>query len=61
MGETENWIMVVLLPLLICVIGLVVYAVSQNPKVAELGRIAYFTGLLAFLLQGATQIVSVLR
>jgi Na+/phosphate symporter len=53
--------MIVFLSLLVCVIGLIIYAISNNAKVAELGRIAYFAGLLAFLLQGASQVVSVLR
>ena len=36
---------IALLPLLVCALGLVVYALSSNPKVAEAGRIAYFVGL----------------
>ena len=36
----------ILLPLLVAVVGLVLYAISANPKVSELGRIAYFCGLL---------------
>ena len=51
--------MTVWLSLLIAIIGLLVYALSANPKVAELGRISYFAGLLAFLLQAA-QLVSLL-
>ena len=53
--------MIVLLPLLIAVVGLVVYALASNPKVAELGRIAYGCGLLAFLLGSAGAVVSALR
>lgn len=37
-------------PLLVAVIGLLVYALSTNAKVAELGRIAFFAGLLAALI-----------
>jgi hypothetical protein len=36
------------LPLLVAIVGAVVYAVTNN-KAAELGRIAYFVGLLWFL------------
>lgn len=42
--------MIAYLPLLVCVIGLVVYALSNNAKVAELGRISFAFGLLVFLL-----------
>jgi Na+/phosphate symporter len=42
--------MIVLLSLLVCVIGCLVYALAANPKLQELGRIAFFAGLLAFLL-----------
>lgn len=43
--------MIVGLSLLVCIIGLLVYILAANPKVQELGRIAYGAGLLAFLLQ----------
>ena len=52
--------MVIVLPLLICVIGLLMYALSANPKLVEIGRIMFFAGLLAFLL-GAGPVVSSLR
>lgn len=39
----------ILLPLLVCIIGLLVYALAANPKVQELGRLAYGCGLLVTL------------
>jgi hypothetical protein len=42
--------MIVLLPLLVAVIGLLMYALSANPKLVEVGRIMFWTGLLTFLL-----------
>jgi hypothetical protein len=33
------------IPALVAVVGLLVYALSTNAKVAELGRIAFFCGL----------------
>jgi len=42
--------MIIYLPLLICIIGALVYALSVNPKIAELGRLSFWVGLLAFLL-----------
>ena len=53
--------MQIYLSLLVAVIGVLVYALSNNGKVAEMGRIAYFAGLLAFLLQAATHVFSVGR
>jgi len=53
--------MVVLLPILVAVIGVLVWALSSNDKVKEMGRIAFFCGLLAFLLlDGGGQVISIL-
>ena len=52
--------MTVFLSLLVCIIGLLVYILAANPKAAELGRIAYFAGLLAFLLQVSPQLINLL-
>jgi Na+/phosphate symporter len=41
-----------MLALLICVIGLLMYALCTNPKLQEVGRIMFWTGLLAFLMGG---------
>jgi hypothetical protein len=38
------------LPLIICVLGLLLYALSTNGKVQELGPLAFWVGLLVFLL-----------
>ena len=43
--------MIIYLSLLVCLIGLLAYALSANPKVAELGRLSFGVGLLAFLLR----------
>lgn len=43
--------MIILLSLLIAIAGLVIYAIAVNPKATEIGRIMFWTGLLAFLLQ----------
>ncbi len=43
--------MTIWLSLLIAVIGVLMYALSVNPKLSEIGRISFFAGLLAFLLQ----------
>lgn len=51
--------MIIGLSLLVAVVGVLIYALSGNPKVAEMGRIAFAMGLLAFLLQ-AREVVSLL-
>ena len=38
------------LSLLVALVGVLMYALSANPKLQEIGRISYFAGLLAFLL-----------
>jgi hypothetical protein len=45
--------MVILLSLLVALVGVLMYALSANPKLVEIGRIMFAAGLLAFLL-GAT-------
>jgi hypothetical protein len=45
-GET----MIIYLSLLICIVGALMYALSANPKLVEMGRLAFVAGLLAFLL-----------
>lgn len=40
----------VLLPLLVCVLGLLCYALASSPKASEAGRLAFACGLLVTLL-----------
>jgi hypothetical protein len=44
--------MTIVFTLLIAVIGLLMYALCSNPKLVEVGRIMFWTGLLAFMLSG---------
>jgi hypothetical protein len=52
--------MIIYLNLLVAVIGLLMYALSANGKLVEIGRIMFFCGLLAFLL-GDAALVNVIR
>jgi Na+/phosphate symporter len=52
--------MTIWLSLLIALIGVLMYALSANPKLAEIGRIAFFAGLLSFLLN-AERVVALIR
>ncbi len=42
--------MIIYLSLLVCLLGALAYILSTNPKLQELGRLAFACGLLAFLL-----------
>ena len=51
--------MQITLDLLVLIIGLLMYALSANPKLQEIGRIMFAFGLLAFLL-GSAQLLTIL-
>jgi hypothetical protein len=53
--------MIAYLPLFVCIVGLLIWALASNPKISEAGKIAYGCGLLAFLFQVAGHSVSFLR
>ena len=53
--------MIIYLSLLVAIVGLLAYALSSNPKIAEIGRLSYFAGLLAFLLEAVPHLVGVLK
>ena len=43
--------MLIYLSLLVALAGVLMYALSANPKLVEIGRIMFGCGLLAFLLE----------
>lgn len=45
--------MIIILPLLVCIIGLVIYALTTNTKVGEIGRTMMWTGMLVSLFVAA--------
>lgn len=51
--------MIVFLPLFVALVGLLVYVLNENPKLQTLGLWAYGCGLLAFLLVGGEQVVTI--
>ena len=53
--------MVLAIPFAVAIIGLVVYLAAANPKAAELGRVAFWVGLLVGLLRVGSATVSLLR
>lgn len=50
---------IALLPLLVAVVGVLVYALASSPKMAEIGRLAFAAGLLAFLLLSGGSLVAI--
>jgi hypothetical protein len=42
--------MVVFIPLIVSIVGLLMYALSSHAKVSQIGRDMFWVGLLAFLL-----------
>ena len=52
--------MIILVPLLIAIIGLLLYVLASNAKYSEIGRIMFWTGLLATLLKTGPAAISIL-
>lgn len=50
--------MIIFIPVLVAIIGLLMYALCANPKLVEIGRIAFFCGLLAALLGGGGEMLA---
>lgn len=42
--------MIIYFSLLVCLVGLIMYALSANPKVSTIGLHMFWTGLLAFMI-----------
>lgn len=53
--------MIIFLPLLVAIIGAMMYALCANPKLVEIGRLMFACGLLAFLLVYHGQPITVVR
>ena len=53
--------MTILLPLLAALIGVLMYALCTSAKLQEIGRLLFFAGSLAFLLQSGPETLAFLR
>jgi Na+/phosphate symporter len=53
--------MIIALDLLVALAGVLLFALCANSKLQEIGRIAFFCGLLAFLMTGGGAMVNLLR
>ncbi len=52
--------MTIFLSLLVALIGAAVYALAANAKAAELGRLSFACGLLAFLMKVSEPLINLL-
>lgn len=53
--------MVIYIPLLVAILGVLMYALATNGKIQEIGRIMFFCGLLTFLLELGNHATALLR
>jgi hypothetical protein len=53
--------MIIYLSLLVALAGVLMYALCVNPKLQEIGRLAFACGLLAFLFGTASGHITVLH
>ena len=53
--------MIIALTLLVALVGVLMYALCANPKLANIGMIMFGCGLLAFLLGGAKAAVDLMK
>jgi Na+/phosphate symporter len=53
--------MIIYLSLLVAIVGVLMYALAANPKLSEIGRLSFFAGLLAFLLESLPRMVGVVK
>jgi len=49
--------LIALLPVFVCIVGALVYALASNPKLSEMGRLAFFAGLFVALWVFAGRVV----
>ncbi len=52
--------MIIAFSLLVALVGVLMYALCVNPKLAEIGRLMFFAGLLAFLLTGVKEVLKII-
>jgi hypothetical protein len=53
--------MIIYISLLVAIVGVLMYALCVNPKLQEIGRLAFFAGLLAFLLDSVPKMVGMMK
>ena len=51
--------LIAIVPLLLCVVGALIYALTANPKLSELGRILFAAGAFALAFSYASRTVGI--
>ncbi len=51
---------IAIFPMLLMIFGLLLYAISNNGKACEIGRIAYFCGLLVLAFHFGSHVIHIL-
>ena len=49
--------MIAYIPLICAIVGVLLYVLASNPKVQEIGRLAYFAGFLVLMFTLASKTV----
>ena len=52
--------MIIALQLLVALVGVLMFALSANPKLARIGEILFFCGVLSFLMEGTQKLITLL-
>jgi hypothetical protein len=45
------------IPLLVCILGILVWVLATNAKLQEMGRLSFFAGLFVTLMTFATHVI----
>jgi Na+/phosphate symporter len=56
--EGASSMLIAIIPFIVLIVGLLMYALAANPKISEIGRIMFFCGLLALCFTFARQTLS---
>jgi len=49
------------IPLLVCIVGLLMFALSENPKIGPIGKDMFWVGLLVTLASASSHVVTLGR
>ena len=53
--------MTIIVSLLVCLVGVLMHALSTNGKLSEIGRMMFWVGLLAFLLRVGPETIGLIK
>jgi Na+/phosphate symporter len=50
-------IVIAIVPALVAIVGALIYLIASNPKLAEVGRLAFLAGMIALCIALASHVV----